>query len=199
MNAATPTTVDQALATIAEWSSGSARHHRPDPNTGRGALLVAAELLAEWVRARRPAMPHAQRGRTVAHAVEVHQLGDGLYALGSLCGGLAAEHHDAEPDVEPLPMFDPTAHDACKTCVRRLPRELRPTLPPDHVRPHRQRDRLAGVSLQASIEPAVVVFDATGTIATYPAPVELRRLIADVRRALAVIPEPEPVELVEQF
>lgn len=97
---------------------------------------AALEALAEYVRAHRPPMPHAQRGRTVDHAVELAEYHDGSRALVSLCGGLAPARSADLPDVDTLPSFNPTADDACKTCTRRLPAAIRP---PQPTRPPRTR------------------------------------------------------------
>lgn len=92
-------------------------------------LAAALQVLAGYVRRHRPTMPHKQRGRTVDHAVRPMQAGDGSVALTALCGGLAPEWHDTAPDVDQLGTFDPNDDHACKTCTRRLPRELRPAAP----------------------------------------------------------------------
>ena len=153
MIAGAPLTIEDALAVVEHW--GASNHTRPDPTSGRGQLLAAAELLAGYVVDHRPVMPQAVRGRTVDHAVRPVRAGD-QYGIASLCGGLAPDWTDTPPvlDVagrlDGLALFDPTADDACKTCTRRLPVELRPRAPGgERVRAVRQVDHLAGVELRA--------------------------------------------------
>jgi hypothetical protein len=199
--------VDQALAVA---DRVAVLNEPPQSNSSaRSSVLEALDVLAEWVRAHRPVMPMAQRGRTVDHAVEVHQL-DGAPVLVSLCGNVKpAPLPDAEP-VE-LPAFDPHADDVCVSCCRRLPVELRPELPP---RPKRERlhDRLSDVEVligetladpvgyggymeggQMVIPTVPVVtvrtIEDAAEIAEYEHPVTLAQINNDVRQYLRQSPE----------
>lgn len=145
--------VDDALAV--------ARHGWPAElaglPVGEHTAVTALRVLAAWVRDHRPVMPMAQRGRTVDHAVEVHQL-DGAPVLVSLCGHVKPAELPADDTAPDLPAFDPLAGDACVSCCRRLPAELRPELPPRPPR-DRQHDALTDYVLQpgAADSPDVVL------------------------------------------
>ncbi len=177
-------TLDEALELAAIYGNGAA----PTP------IGDALATLAEYVREHRPVMPLAQRGRTVDHAVEVLRTDDGGAVLASLCGGLSPEVVEADDlDLSDLDTFDPTHDDACKSCTRRLPKEIRPPVP---ARPHRTRhpdalDRFEVWPTVVDGEYATELVDVAETpstlVDTFGSATELGEIVRVARRWIAKV------------